>query len=167
MFSLFLCGPLNHRAVTTGMSLFPAYVVWEGVNFTSFRFPLQPGVQMVNATNECPPHCFCTSVAISCFGGSRRKEGVWGCVFSYRCEGFRTLWMERSCKGREGSAHHSLSLMALRRKYSQQIPVVINCQIRKHFSHGSIQMLNFNTKVIPHELTHLQIPKPSQPQSKQ
>lgn len=166
MFSLFLCGPLNCRAVTTGTSLSSVYNVWEGVNFTSVRFPRQPGVQMVNATSEYPPHHFCTAVATRCSLGSGRKEGVWGCVFSSRCEGFRTLQIERACKGKEGSAHHSLSLMALQRKYLQRIPMMINCQMRKYFSHGSIQLLNFNSEAIPHELTHLQIPKPSQPEPK-
>lgn len=61
---------------------------------------------MVNATSEYPPHHFCTSVATGCSGGSRRKEGVWGCVFSCRCEGFRTLWMERACKGNEVLVTH-------------------------------------------------------------
>lgn len=61
---------------------------------------------MVNATSEYPPHHFCTSVATGCSGGSRRKEGVWGCVFSCRCEGFRTVWMERACKGNEVLVTH-------------------------------------------------------------
>lgn len=69
MFPFFLFNPLNFRAVTTGTSLSPAYLVWEDVNFTSaaqagFLTSLESrwSMQLINTHWR---HYFCIAVAVS------------------------------------------------------------------------------------------------------
>lgn len=118
MFPVFLFNPLNFRAVTTGTSLSPAYLVWVDVNFTSaaqagFLTSLESrwSMQLINTHWR---HYFCIAVAVSGVGGSRRKREFGDACSVAGAKGSEISgWKELvKIKTSEGKAHGSASLMA-------------------------------------------------------